>query len=295
MAARWYLGPLGDIRELVSPEPNIEDSSVRYGGVHQGLSGARTIDVTGHRSQFTFEFRALTQEDFAWIRALHMRHVPGPLYLLDPRYKNRLSPQSTAMHMIIGSPGQFIAARGLGVVSTNSARNWSYDWPAEAGPIGVRSQRFQSYPVTPPLDIWRFDFGYPIPVLPGETITYSLYVRCEDGETQPFYLLLDFFDRLGETATSERFEREATGDWSRVSYTFTVPDGVAAIGCGGIVGHEESPTSYPLLVAAPQVESGPEATEWEMGGGARRVHVDQLSSSSPKFPLTDCTLTLLEA
>ena len=50
----WYLGPLGDLRPLVCPEPDLSATQVRYGGLHQGLSGARTLDVTGHKAEYEF-------------------------------------------------------------------------------------------------------------------------------------------------------------------------------------------------------------------------------------------------
>jgi hypothetical protein len=36
-------------------------------------------------------------------------------------------------------------------------------------------------------------------------------------------------------------------------------------------------------------------TSWDLGGGAPAVLIDQLPSTSPRYPLMDCTITLLEA
>src|SRR5690554_2646520 len=94
---RWYLGPAGALQELTCPEPNIKANLVRYGGVHQGLSGARTVDVTGHRYEYAFDWDYMEQAEWAWLEAMHLRHVPGPFRLLNPLKKNRLAPQSSAM------------------------------------------------------------------------------------------------------------------------------------------------------------------------------------------------------
>src|SRR5690606_23969820 len=97
MDKTWYLGPLGKLRGVVGPDAGTTATSTRYGGVHQGLTGARTMDITGHRREVEFQFTYLEKAEFEWLNALHARMVPGPLYLLDPRYRNRLSPQATSL------------------------------------------------------------------------------------------------------------------------------------------------------------------------------------------------------
>src|SRR5690606_40132859 len=70
MDRTWYLGPLGKLRGLVCPERGMSDTSTRYGGIHQGLTGARTMDITGHRREYEFEFVYMDKQDFAWLNAL---------------------------------------------------------------------------------------------------------------------------------------------------------------------------------------------------------------------------------
>ncbi len=293
----WFLGPLGDLRELVCPEPGITDTVTRDGGVHQGLSGARTYDVTGHRSQYQFMFDYLSPEEFGWLRAMHTGMVPGPYRLLDPRFKNRLSTQSTAMTPVAASPEADIR-KGLGFsVSTVVTREWAYDFPADV-PYGSRSTRVSNYPVSSGvLHVGRFDYGYTTPVFDREEVTFSIYAKTDvAGATQPFYLIFDYFDRdLNQIGATPWELRTATDSWQRFSLTITAPADCVSVMPAMAFGEVNGTTSHPLLFAAPQLESGPIATDWEMGGGAKTVHIDALTTSSPRFPLTDCSLTLAEA
>lgn len=296
--ATWYLGPLGDLRALPCPEPDITDTTVRYGGIHQGLSGARTVDVTGYRTEYGFEFEYLEPEEFRWLRAMHTRMVPGPYRLIDPRYKNRLSPQSTAMWQVAATPDAVIPP-GLGFFASSVVhREWVHDAPTEV-PEAIRSLRISNYPTFPnALYFGRFDFGYGVPVHDGETITYSIYVRsaAEDGEDQPFQMVLDYYNRdLVQVGGTGWQERVATPEWQRFTLTATMPTGIVAVVPALGFGTFSGETTHPLHFAAPQLEAGDTATEWDLGGGSKTVHIASLETSSPRFPLTNCTLTLLEA
>ena len=294
----WYLGPLGDLRALPCPEPGITDTTVRYGGIHQGLSGARTVDVTGYRTEYGFEFEYLEPEEFRWLRALHTRMVPGPYRLIDPRYRNRLSPQSTALWQVATTSDATIPPDLGFFASTVVHQEWVHDAPAEVVEA-VRSLRISNYTTSPDmLYFGRFDFGYGVPVHDGETITYSIYARsaAEDDEEQPFQMILDYFDRdLDHVGVSEWQERTATPEWQRFTLTVTVPTGTAAVVPALAFGSPTGETTHPLHFAAPQLEAGDTATEWDIGGGAKTVHISSLETSSPRFPLTNCSLTLLEA
>lgn len=279
--ATWYLGPLGDLRALTCPEPGISTSEVRYGGVHQALSGARTMDILGHRSEYTFEWTYMEPAEWTWLRALHTRHVPGPFRLINPMRKNRLTPQASAV-----TPAP---QTSIGVHVLNGTWDWVWDWPTEAGP-GARALSLPSWGTGNA--VVRFDWNKPIALFPNETVTFSAYVKA-DGDTN-VRLVIDFFDRYGKHITSSPQQtRTVTTEWQRVSLTHSVADAEIAGAAPAIL---TAPQGTPgIRLAAPQFESGSAATAWEQGGAAPVVLIDQLETSSPRFPLTDCTLTLLEA
>src|SRR5690606_5558020 len=283
MDKTWYLGPLGKLRGLVCPEPGMTDTSTRYGGVHQGLTGARTMDITGHRREFEFQFTYLEKAEFEWLNALHTRMVPGPLYLLDPRYRNRLSPQATSLRSTYN-------AANLGLqVSVGVARDLTRDFPDDI-PYGTHSLAVTSFNADHSITT---DAGALTPVRDGETITGSWYARATgEDASQVFSLSFDFYNADREPqGSSEPHEFTAGTSWDRFPHTVTVPAGVSAV----VMRLTFGTYSTAIRLAAPMIEEGGNATKWEQGKAVAMVLVDQLQTSSPLFPLTDCSLTLLEA
>src|SRR5690606_14897496 len=82
-----------------------------------------------------------------------------------------------------------------------------------------------------------------------------------------------------------------SSSWARHELTATAPADAAFIRFDVL---SQSSTAD-VYVAAPQIEANSEATHWEPGGGSVWVHLDQLDTSSPRFPLFDVSMTLLEA
>ncbi|GAB3475256.1 hypothetical protein [Amycolatopsis cihanbeyliensis] len=278
--ATWYLGPVGDLRPLTCPEPQIETTEVRYGGTHQGLSGARTMDVTGHAHEFTFTWTYLEQAEWQWLKALHTRHIPGPVRLINPMLHNRLSTRATTLR--IGT-GMDTGVRHSGGILSRVA-----DWPSWAGP-GYESAEWTGWGSA--FQYIRFDERYKTPVFAEETLTGSIYARSDT--TQRVHILFDVFDRqLQRVGSTPYYEFEATPEWGRHWFTRTVPPGCAAVQLALLPAEDYQ---VPLRLAAPQIAATDEITDWDLGGAATTVHLDQLSTSSPRFPLTDCSMTLLEA
>lgn len=294
--APWYLGPLGGLRELPVPNPGIEDTVTRYGGIHQGLSGARTVDVTGHRGAFTFTWNFLLPDEYNYLRALHTRLIPGPYRLIDPRFKNRLSTQSTAMSARANTGIAITRGLGLAFIGTINSR-WEDDWPAEAG-FGVRSLRFTGYQTGGEfLSVVRFDNGYHLPVFDKETVNFSVYAKTEASSSH-CSLSLDFYDKSLNRLEGDFIETfELSDTWKRIHIATDVPPNCVAVAPNILLGRWDTPgdTAEPLLFAAPQFEAGLTPTAWEIGGGALTVSIESLTSSSPQYLYEDCTLTLVEA
>ncbi|TCO56802.1 hypothetical protein [Actinocrispum wychmicini] len=272
----WYLGPDGDLRALPVPERDPSMDVVRYGGIHQALSGARTMDVTGHRTEYGFAYRLLEAEEYAWLEALASSHIPGPLRLLTPFKRNRLTAQAASL----------IPASGVSVgASLPGLWNWEPDWPAAAP--GSRSLRWTSYPAGAVL---RLDADRRCPVLPDESITASLYARTDTG-TVAVEVTTTAYDRTGTVLGDNSHDDTVPTDWYRMAFSWTPPPGTATVDVTLTI----PAGPVPIRLAAAQLEPGDAATDWQHGGGAPLVLVDQLTTTSPRFPLVDCTLTLLEA
>ncbi|RJQ79981.1 hypothetical protein D5S17_09430 [Pseudonocardiaceae bacterium YIM PH 21723] len=252
-------------------------SDVRSGGIHQALSGAHTVDVTGTRKSFEFRWRWLEEDEAVWLHALHTRHIPGPLRLVDPLRRNRLTARSASL---VRGP------RGAQV--TDASTLWVPDWPAEAGP-GARSLRVASWPQGG-VGIVRLDRFCPVAVFPVETLTGSLWMRADADSTVT--IVLDWCDSTGtHIGSAPAVTVQLSTQWRRFSTTATAPPPAA----GAVLAVITDTKVIPLQLAAAQVETGPEATAWQLGGGAPTVLIDQLETTSPRHPLTHHTMTLLEA
>lgn len=274
----WYLGPIGDLRALSCPEPSIQKPRRRYGGLHQGLSGARQMDITGFRQDVTLDFDYMEYEEWEWLDAMHSKLIPGPYYLIDPMRKNLLVPESSFPKVGGGT------ARGSGVTQGVTVR--TNDWPTGVG-VGGWSNKWTNRSA----GAWfRTARNNPVPVNPGQEVTVSAYLKASVGLDLRW--IVDYYDRNGQNGDSGYSANiPITTSWARYSYTVTVPVGIGAI----------DPVLYflnhtpDIYIAAVQVELGPTATDWELGGGSMKALIEQMPTSSPLFPLTNVSVTILEA
>lgn len=288
----WYIGPAGDARPFPCPEKGVQDTPVRYGGVHQALSGARTMDTTGYRRDYSFDFTylGLSETEWAWLEALYFRAVPGPHYLFDPRRNNRLSLGASRFWRESGQSTMY----GWSLQGTV---NWSFDtsWPTGVGVGRGRSLRLKSWPISQPM---RFDKTSVTPLKAAqEQITASIYARQDptqgSGTNGALAFVLDWYANGSQLtgSTSAEVDITPTSSWARYTLTATPP--VGADGCVMAV-YAKAAQGHDLLFAAPMLNQGATALPWELGGGCARVGLDQLETSSPRFPLTDGTLTVSE-
>lgn len=279
MSSTWYLGPYGDLRALECPEMNLTAPVVRYGGVHQGLSGARTVDITGFKQEYNLELKWLSATQMDWLNAVFTRLVPGPLHLISPLKKNRMSAASSAAQLALGR------APGLSISGGLATRVMDYP----TGILGAVSFQNAGYGAS---NFIRFDSSRHIPVFTSEQVTFSVYLRVASG-TQATTLVLDSFRKDGTQTTSPSVPITVTSTWQRFTITTTMAaDAVntapaLVFNLGG---------AYPSMrIAAPQLEAAPSATAWQAGPGATRVVIDQMPVTSPRLDYYHVSLSLLEA
>jgi len=278
----WYFGWLGEMRSLLTPNVNLTNVEERYGGVHQSLNGARTVDVTGLRRTYEMDWDYLTDDEVAWLYAFYRRMITQPSYLIDPTKKNLISEQAS----VANTHGM----NDLGV-SYNSTvvREFRNDYPTGLSIIGDRVPLIVSTGVTGGWVRLDGDDNW-IPVTVGEPITFSIYMRCDSG-TVNLSMVADWADKYGVELPGTFIAKTVTTSWQRFSITVT-PTGSQA----GLRPAIVFPTgTINLRLAAPQVEYGSVATTWEMGGGRAKVMIDQIDSESPRFPLNNISATFLEA
>jgi hypothetical protein len=282
----WYLGPDWDLQPLVCPERDFDMTPVRYGGMFQGLSGARTVSNTGHKYQYTMDLNYLTPEEYGRLEALFFRRIPGPYRLISPMKKNRLSPDASIFKTM---GAVHLAHTGFSVYTGTT--KVSNDWPTEAGTEGGKSLAwfislgFGNY--------GRFDSLYRTPVTPGQPVTMSMWAKCAVAGTLEFRF--DWFNKSGtQVGNTTTGSVSVTSAWGRKIYTATPPADVYTARVA-VLHPSESMVGSELFLAAAQVEIGASATPWSPGGGAPRVVLDQMPVKSPRFPYTTATINILEA
>lgn len=282
----WYLGPRGNLRALTCPDGSVDIEQVRYGGIHQGLSGARTLDVTGYKSEYTLNYTFLTQSEYSWLEALWLGQVRGPYALIDPLKKNRLSVDATRMvasttprSSVLTNATQYgVLSASTSLVPINDRTMWMSAWDDAGTPLV------------------RFDTRHRTPVLPLETITCSLYAGLNGGAvgTLNGALELKYFNVNGtQVSTTQSVTAVLSSTWSRFSITRTVPAGTASVEFA-FRGGASTPQEQHFLMA-PQIESGGSATDWEPGGGAPKMIIQSMPSPSPRFPMRNVSVKLVEA
>lgn len=267
--ATWYLGPLGDLRPLPSPDGGVDRTVERFGGVHQSLSGARTMDITGHRASYTFTLPWLEPSETRFIEALHYRTVPGPFYALDPMTSNRL-PRDAAL---LKPYSDDVDVPGGGVVRSTDA-------PTGPG-VPVTSLDWSSYTAGTGLTLPS------VPLLPNEGVVASVWARSEDAI--PLTISVAFTGAAGTDQGHATQTVTLSTGWARYSVAATVP-GTAASGRVSFT----PGSGKRVLLAGAQFEFGSAPSPWDMGGGAPTVLLDQLERSSSHYPGDAVTLTLLE-
>lgn len=277
----WYFGWLGEMRTLLTPEVGLTNTDERLGGVHQALSGARTVDITGLRRIYEMDWNYLTDAEVAWLYAFYRKMINQPAYLLDPMKKNLLSEQASTMRMHRNND--------LGVqMSSLIVREYRNDFPAGLPIIADRCPIFVSSNVGGYI---RFDGTDTfIPAFTGEPITFSVYMRVDSG-TINVSMILDWVDKYGVDLTPTNQSKTITTTWQRFSVTVTPTGSQAGVRSAFVL----PGGTMNLRMAAPQVEYASAPTAWEMGGGRSKVMIEEITSESPRFPLNNISVTFLEA
>jgi hypothetical protein len=234
------------------------------------------MDVTGIKQQYTFNWKTLEQTDYSWLRALHTRLIPGPHRLIDPLRKNRLSVGASNGNVNPHKWSFYTVTAGL---LTNQS-----DYPT--GILGARAVRWSDRTAS---SIMAIDLDKRTDVFPLETVTVSAYLKGDSSVSVGMYI--GWYDKDGVfLSSSTTTTHSVTTSWARYSTSKTAPTNAVM----GVLSLTSTATTT-FNVAAPQFETGSSVTAWEEGGANPLVLIDQLTTTSPRYPVSDCALVLLES
>lgn len=277
---QWYFGPAGDLRQLPPPEMDIQNAVRRFGGTHVGLSGARTVDTLGVRSNYTFSLSYISMEEYFWLESLFTQAVPGPFHLIDPLRVNLLSREGTKCRTAFSS--------NQGITSTGSSV--ARHEPAQDSPVAMMKQGGKWSAVIG--ETLEFDKRTLIPVLTGESLTFSVYVYVSVAmDLSPGVVKYEDSSSVGTESLSTVSVPATT--WTRVEASFT-PSGSENQVFFNLSHSSGGDSTSTVRVAAPQVEYDTTASDFSPGGGAVLTEITALTPVSPYYPYQSTDLTLME-
>jgi hypothetical protein len=271
----FWLGPLGALRVLPSPSLGAgpEASSTRFGTVHRSLSGRPTVDRLGVKRTWSLTWPYLDADTHAYLDALHLGLIAGPVWLLDPQRVNQLGGQAASAGSANHSTDGFTTTAGT--------LTWSPGIRAGAPVDGGISW-------TVPAEGGRLEATGPVPVPDLLPVTFSVFL----AGTRPVRLTVTTENASGipvSVLDSPPILPGSAG--SRTSLVVTPAPGVAACRVA-ITAPADTPAT--IATAAWQVQPGTMPSAWRPGGGAAVVIVESLRVAYPVPGSYATTATLLE-
>lgn len=282
MTPQWYFGPAGNLRSLPPPNMNIGNGLHRLGTMHKTLSGRRVSDTFGYLAEYRFNIEWIEQEDYAWFEALYAHMVEPPYYLVDPLRVNMLSRYSAA--------SRFARYHDKGPTPVNAHVDTErIETPVSWCDTALAWFAFQ------PGDPLVWDRSHPAPVMPGGTVTFSVYFKQKDGGLGITPHLVGAMRDGSETTFTASKTVLPQMAWERVTATFTLPQGVVSV-YPSVTPDGSDPSSRAdyVYAANPQLEVGSVATPAMPGGAAPHVLFNNMDTTSPRYPYQSIAISLLE-
>ena len=257
-----YLGPMGRLMKIDIPTDGFTATLTESGAEHLPLSGRRTKDVFNRRRGFEIPLDGLTPGALSWFEMLYTDAILGPFYLLDTSRPNRLRAR--------------ISSSGTAPLSSNAnALDWNNPG---AGPLTFITATSVLLPngtdLSPgPSRAAQWVPGAAnvltdtaqIPVIPGEVITFSVYVQAgaPTVEIIPLNAVLD-----PQTPISGTTIVAGTPPRRYVSYTVPSNGSIVAV---QVQIRASAAGTYTTL--AWMLNSGGTPADWTLGTGVPRVLV----------------------
>lgn len=272
----FLLGPLGALRPLPSPALGSPPgaTATRVGAVHRSLTGRPTVDRLAVRRAWSLSWPYLDTATHAYLDAIHLGLVAGPLWLLDPQRVNRLP---------VPIAGTGSATRGTaGFTATTGTLAFTTAVPAAGLPLAG------GLAWTPAASGGQVTADPLVPLVAGEAVTFSAHVAA----SAPVRLVLTTHTAAGALIGTEQTEPATPGTaGARLALTVTVTAPAGAASCR--VGLATAGAGL-IATSAWQLEAGAAPTGWQPGGGAALVLLADLSVTYPIPGAHQTAVTLLE-
>lgn len=263
----FYLGPLGRMMAIQVPQAGMGAVPYEYGVLHQNLSGTSTKDVFGLKWTYQIPLEQFGPRAFSFIEMMLRGVLTGPYYLLDPRRRNRLGPVVSGCGINYSSIGNTPWVPSSGVVTIVNAPEISLPSPGNVYTPGP-SLAVQWVPTAAGTLVGGLN---PVPVLPGETVTFSVY--CPIGsptvELIPYNASLVAQPSISGTTT-------VAGAPARKYITYIVPPDGSVV---AVLPQLRAAAAGTFTTMAWQLTDGTAPEPWVIGGGVPKVIVDQVNTS----------------
>ncbi|WP_433024693.1 hypothetical protein [Actinomycetospora sp. CA-053990] len=269
----FYMGQLGRMAPLpgIPRGGVVPQDTLRTAGEQTSLGGRVTTDIVATRRNWGFDWHALTTAERDLIENHLLGFRPGPLRMIDPTRRNRLS---------VRGSGITTGLLGMDPVLTGSGTWTDQDLVTTTGLGSVRGGLLT--PSTTSVLHAHLDRqeNRRVPVLLGETLTSTVWVYCPTGGGT-VALTASYFNLVGSlistlTGTTVAL---AAATWTRVVHTWTVGSSTA-VGASPRVSWTPPSAGVGLYVAQPQIEEGAAATAWSSGGGCPEVRLPKFRSTA---------------
>lgn len=270
---QFHIGPLGRLRLLPSPSLGAgpDATATRLGVVHRSLGGRVTVDRFAVKRVWILSWPYLDADSHAFLDALHLGVLAGPVWLIDPQRRNRIHGRIAATGAFHRSTNGFTATAG------------TLAWSATVPDVGVPIAGGLAWTAAAGAALSQGDV---VPLVPGESITASAFVAA----TVPISVRVELYDHAG-TALPPLTSPENTPGTAGARITLTAPPNPVAVTARMSI---LAQSAGPVATAGWQLEHGTTATAWTPGGGAAEVAVDAFTTAYPLPDAHACALTLLE-
>lgn len=257
--ATWWLGPVGSLVSIPAPAAPMDLSAPLIGGEFESLDGTVTVDRLAQHRAYQAEWGYLTEDQLTYLELVGRGLVTGPLRLVDPMRRNRLSVDVATGGSVTRSVAAFTQTGG-------STPTWVAitDPPTAARTRGVVSwQRTTTAAgvLTTTLTADR------VPLITSEQIRASVWAR---GAAIQASCGVDAWNAAGSsTRTLGTATTLHATTWTQLTVTLTpATDRVSASVLLNVASGQAAAT---LQTTGWMLSAATETTTWAPGGGAPTV------------------------
>jgi hypothetical protein len=279
-----YLGPLGRLMQIQMPSGGFSSHLMENGSNHTPLSGRRTKDIFSRRFEYDISLDGLSPGVLSWLELLYTDAITGPFYLLDSSRVNRLRARisSTGTAPISHNVNSLDWTISSGVVTFPAATVVLL--PAATGHLSPGPSKAAQW--VPTAAGTLLDTAQ-IPVIPGETITFSCYAQAGAPTLEIVPLSASLVAGAPITGTVV-----VGGTPPRRYVTYTVPTNGSVV---AVQVQLRASAAGTYTTTAWQLEANATPGDWALGTGVPKVLFDDMTGDRQSVgTYTASELSLLE-